>query len=286
MENPNILHQETKPQTLNYDLKKEQKSRMTTSTIASIALITAGIAALTASVLETSSVFAFIGLGLLFWGIIFTYIRTEGYTRKSLLESTTTSQQKTTNQILKELGYNGRSIYLPPHYFRNPENQKVYITKHTQSPLPTPEEIQKQESQFFIGKGDGVLFTPSGAQLEILFERILDRTFLGVNLNYLEQNLPKVLTVNLEIARKIEIETEEDLFRVKITDPIITELIIDNTIDEHDVQIADSPLSSAIACALAKATDRLIVIEKKNASPEDKHIVIEYRLLQKAGDNP
>ena len=140
-------------------------------------LITTGAIALFTSIIYTSSILAFIGLGLLFWGIIFTYIRTEEYAKKILLDTTASSQQATLNHIIQELQYEGDAIYLPPKYFRNPETHKAYIPEQKNTQLPRPEQIQEHEQDFLIEKPPGVLFTPPGAELSKLFEKTLKTNF-------------------------------------------------------------------------------------------------------------
>src|SRR4030066_950769 len=92
-------------------------------------LIILGAIALFISVVYTSSILAFIGLGLLFFGITFTFVRSDEYVKKILLDTTASSQQATLKHIIQELRYEGYIIYLPPKYFRNPEIRKANIPK-------------------------------------------------------------------------------------------------------------------------------------------------------------
>jgi hypothetical protein len=242
-------------------------------------LITIGAIALFTSIIYTSPILAFIGLGLLFWGITFTYIRTEEYAKKILLDTTASSQQATLNHIIQELQYEGDLIYLPPKYFRNPETNKVYIPEQKNMPLPKPEQIQQHEQDFLIEKPPGVLFTPPGAELSKLFERTLETNFARVDLQYLQQNLPKLFIEDLEIAQNLEMETETNKIRIQIENSVYKAL---NTETEQPATIYSrlgSPLSSAIACAVAKATGKPIVMEKEQNSNDGKDVTIEYRIL-------
>jgi hypothetical protein len=76
-----------------------------------------GTASLAASIGYNSSILAFIGLGLAFWGAVLLYIRPEEYTKKTLLEAALSSSLVTLDQMIKELGYTGDATYLPPKYF-------------------------------------------------------------------------------------------------------------------------------------------------------------------------
>jgi hypothetical protein len=106
-----------------------------------------GAASLLASVYYSSQILAFIGLGLVFWGIILTYIRTEEYVKESLLNATSLSTLSVLNHIIEELDYKEKAVYLPPKYLKDPEANKAYIPKNKESKMPTPEQIQEKEDK-------------------------------------------------------------------------------------------------------------------------------------------
>ncbi len=223
-----------------------------------IGLIITGITALTLSIIYTSSILAFIGLGLLFWGVILIYIRTEEYTKKILLDATTAPSIATLNQLLDELNYKGKPIYLPPKYLNNPEAYKAYIPKQDGEKMPTPE--QTQENSLITKNPEGLLMTPLGAELAKLFEKRLETSFTRVDLQWLQQNMPKLLIEDLEIARDFEIKIEKDKVYTRIEKPVL-----------------DQPLSSAIACALAKASGKPITVENQQTTANGT-IIIEYNI--------
>jgi hypothetical protein len=247
------------------------------SKIASLILIPTGTAVLIASIFYASSILAFISLGLLFWGILFTYIRTEEYTKKALLDTVSYPQITTINQILQELNFEGTPIYLPPKYFKNPETQKAYIPKNKTTILPTPEQIQQQETQIFTKNPPSILITPPGAELAKLFEKTLDINFARVDLPYLQQNLPKLIIEDLEIAKNFEIETKNNKINITIEDSSYSN---PHSEDNQPPYPLTSILSSAIASTLAKTTGNPITIEKQQTSPNNKTITIEYSIIQ------
>lgn len=244
-------------------------------------LVIVGIAALLTSIFYASSILAFIGLGLLFWGILFTYIRTEEYTKKALLDATSHPQQTTLNQIIQELNYKGTPTYLPPKYFKNPETPKIYIQKQNKTTLPTPEQIQKQEQQIFTQQPPGILLTPPGSELTKLFEKTLDTNFARENLEYLQQNIPKLLIEDLEIAQNFEIKIENNKIRTKIESSTYKL----NNKNKQQLHPLTSPLSSAIACTLAKTTGKPIIITKQETSQDNKTETIEYHIIEEEAPN-
>lgn len=244
-----------------------------------------GAAALTTSiiysqVLDTSQILAFIGLGLVFWGIILTYIHTEEYIKENLLDATTMSSLETINQIIQQMEYVGKAIHLPPKYFKEPETIKAYIPKQNELKLPTPEQIQKQENKLFIENPQCLLLSPPGADLTKLFEKTLETSFTRIDLQYLKQNMPKLFIEELEISQNFEIETENNKVYVKIENSAYKNLTKKAMALPDLFKSLGCPLSSAIACALAKATGKPIIIENLQASENGKDMSIEFRVLE------
>ena len=261
-------------------LGMRRQARINRTKLIYSALIATGAAAITLSIIYASSILAFIGLGLIFWGIILAYIRTEEYTKKALLNTTASPQITTLNQIIQELDYKGRATYLPPKYLTDPEASKAYIPKHEETRIPTPEQIQKQEARFFTKDPEGILLTPPGAELAKLFEKTLETSFTRADLQYLQQKMPKLLIEDLEIARNCELEIEEDKIQVKIENSTYNALERETEKSPSIQSTLGSPLTSAIACALAKTTGKPITIEKQQTSEDDKNITVEYRIIE------
>jgi hypothetical protein len=253
--------------------------RINQTKLISSVLVATGVAALVFSINYTSSILAFIGLGLVFWGTIFIYIRPEEYTKRALLDATVSPLLATLDQIMQETNYEGKAVFLPPKYFLNPEANKAYIPKQKGTKLPTPEQIQKQETQLIIENPQGILLTPPGAELTKLFEKTLETSFTRIDLQYLQQNMPKLFIEDLEIAQNFEIETENDKVHVKIENSTYQNLTKE-AINLSLYRGLGCPISSAIACALAKATGRPITIENQKASEDGKSIEIEYRIVE------
>lgn len=233
----------------------------------------------------------------MFWGLVLMYIQTEEYVKKTVLNATETSLLTTLNQTLQELDYVGKAVYLPPKYLNAPETTKVYISKQKDGDLPPPEHIQKLEAQFSPKNREGILMTPPGAELARLFENTLETSFTRTNIKYLQENLPKLLIENLEIASKLEVETtaskissnpdvsiqflaKHDKIHVKITSPVFKHIHKENTQFSNINETFGSPLTSAIACALAKATGKPIIIESQETGEDDETIDVEYSVLE------
>ncbi|MEJ2272917.1 MAG: hypothetical protein P8X91_10730, partial [Candidatus Bathyarchaeota archaeon] len=110
-------------------------------------LISIGAVSLIVSIISVSQILAFIGLSLIFWGGILLYVKPEGYAKQVLLDATMSPTLENLDQMINELGYKGKAIYLPPKYLQDPENYKAYLSKQPEEKTPEPNIILKQKNQ-------------------------------------------------------------------------------------------------------------------------------------------
>lgn len=264
----------------------------------SVIMLVAGVVALVVSFNYTSSVLALAGLSLMFWGALLLYIRPEEQAKKTLISAALLPSLVTLEQMMEELGYNGDAVYLPPKYFENPENTGVYVAKRKTGSLPTPEQTQRAGDKLFVKETNGILLKPPGAELARICEKTLGTSFMRVNLNYLQQNLPKLFIEDLEIAENLQIETspEEGALRqpnsssptgadvgkvhVKITDPVCKEVCQESSRLARVCGKIGCPVCSSIACALTKATGEAVMIENAQFSKDGKTVEVTYRILR------
>ena len=250
-------------------------------------MLSVGAAILLASIVYNASILAFIGLGLVFWGALLLYIQPGDYTRKVLLDAAVTGSLKQLNQVLQEVDYSGKAIYLPPKYFGNPETSEIYIPKQKDGSPPTPEHIREQENGIFLESPQGILLTPTGAELARLFEKTLGTSFTKTNLKSLQQKLPKLFIEDLEIADDLEIEVRNgedgeamnDTIYVRITNSLYKDLYTKAETLAH-LGVIGCPICSALACALTKATGKPITIEAIKPTEDGEIIAATYRVLE------
>ena len=224
----------------------------------------AGIILLFLSVNFNSPVLVYVGLGLVFWGAILLFIRSSRYVKEELLLTATKSSLASLRQIILELGYSGKGIYLPPKYLNDFELSKVFVSKTSKILLPLVTQIQDKDT-LFIKNPEGLLFTPPGFELSILFEETLGVRFTQKDLKFVELNLKKIIVEELEIAQNIQLKITEKLIQVRIYDSVYKNM---------------GTLSSAIACILAKTSGNLIVIENRSAIKDDQIVDLYYRMYE------
>jgi hypothetical protein len=241
-------------------------------------LMPVGVLALALAIQFDSTILALIGLGLTFWGIIFFYISSNEYVKRVLLDATTLPSLVTLNKIMEELDFKGRAVYLPPKYLTDPNANKVYISKQKNLDMPLPDQISTQETQLFTKGNSGLLLTPPGDELTKLFENTLNTNFTGIDLKTLQQNLPKLIIEDLELAQTFDMHIEHNTIRVKMENSIYHAMCKETA--NLNTSFLGCPLSSALACTLAKTTGEPIIIDTHQV--QDNHIELEYSILREA----
>jgi hypothetical protein len=265
-------------QQINNTKKRFRNLSLTKTT--SWALLILGAVALAGSIIFTSSIPAFIGLGLVFWGIILLYIAPEEYSKTILLTTTTIALLSDVGRIIKDGKYEGKAVYLPPRYLKDFESSKVYLTTEKTDKLPSPAEIQQKETQPIFSDPNSILISPPGAELTRLFEKTLGTSFTKVDLHYVESNLPKLFIEDFEIAENTQITTENNKIHVKMENTVYKDAAEELRKHAFVLDLLGCPISSAVACILAKATGKPVVIEKYQISQDGRTVNVEYHLLE------
>ena len=274
------------------------RTRISLTASAIVTMLVLGTISLVASIIYNSSILAFIGFGLCFWGVLLLYITPEEFTRKILQEVSLSPALTTLNLMIQELRYKGDPTYLPPRYFANPETTKIYVSKRKNGNLPTPEQIQEYKDQPVARTTQGMLFTPPGIQLSQLMEKSLGKSFIRTNLKGLQQNLPKLFIENLEIAENLEMQVEDEVTRrkedlhtsqtqtnntiihVRITKPFYAGISQEAEIPPPPGALVGDPISSAIAIALTKATSKPIRITNIKNSEDGNVLEATYEIIE------
>jgi len=243
-----------------------------------LGMLALGLAFLVLSVLYSLYIPAFVGLGLTFWGALLLYLTPTKQVKLELLNATLAPALTNTEKMLANLKLGGKGIYLPPRYLTQAlESSLMFIPTKEGQRLPKPEEIDAEE--LHSRNPNGIFLTPQGAALSRLFEKELGTSFISIDLEYLQKKLPKLLIENLEIVENMEIKAEDNIITVEITENVLSNIYKETEKLSKTHGTMGSILSSAIACALARATGEPIVIEKEEQSQDGK-TEIRYRLME------
>lgn len=243
-------------------------------------LLLFGATALVSSIFYVSSILAFIGLGLSFWGALLLFLKPVKYVKSSFLESTAISSLENLDRVIADLNYKGKAVYLPPspYFLKGYKGGTVYISSKKNMALPHVEELAGKK--IFFKNPKGVCLVPPGLGLANLYEKELGTEFLKVDLEYLEDKLPALFTDNLEIASNFEMNAQNDAIYVKITGSVFKDFCKESRKISNICGSLGCPLCSSIACALSRAIGKPIVIEKIELSQDENVIEAYYRVIE------
>jgi hypothetical protein len=255
------------------------------------AFLIVGVLAFFASVVSSSTPLALIGLGVTFWGTLFMFVRPIRFVRATLLDWTAVSSYATIDRILEDLRYKGQGIYIPPfpkevylpEHLKNLKEIIVYITADNvlpqvaeKFPMPNLDEIAR--ACFLLKNPRGITIIPPGNGLMDVLEKELKVDFSKVKLDYIQKSVPRLIS-DLQLAQSAEIKKSHWLVDVTIKNSIYEDLYSPKR-GLKSVHIVGCPLASALACALAKTTGKLVTIVKDQVLSESHEVKIWYKMLE------
>jgi hypothetical protein len=249
-----------------------------------IMLLVPGALSLIFSMLYNSQVLAFIGLGLTFWGALFFFVKPTRYVASSLLDSTAISSYSTIDRMLRDLKYKGKSYYIPPYpkevylpeYLKGLKEMIVFISADSGAGMPSLEEMAK--SRFLLENPKGICVAPPGLGLLTQLEKELGRETTKLEFSELCKRLPQLILENFQLAKEIEIKPEENQVYLKISNSVYTDLYSGEE-KLRSVHFLGCPLVSAIACAVAKTTGKIVTIHRDKVYPDGKTIEVWYHIV-------
>ena len=242
------------------------------------------LAPIAPSITGNTQVLAFIGLGLVFWGALFLLVRPISYVKSSLLDATAISLYTTIDRITKDLKYGSKGYYIPafpkevylPEHLKGLKEMIVFISANDNTELPSIEKIA--ESKFILENPKGIIIAPPGLGLVDQFEQELRISVTTIDLKELCEVLPKTIVEDLQLAREMTMETEENQVHLTVTDSIYKDLYYKSNLES--VHLLGSPLVSAIACAIATATGKTVIIQESKIEQDIDTIEVSYRLIE------
>ena len=243
--------------------------------VVSLLILILGFIFLLASAVFDSYVTAFVGLGLVFWGALLLLITPTKYVKLELLTAASSSQAVNLEKMLNLAEINSKGIYLPPKLLRDYQSTLIFIPATVNDTLPKREDVPEEN---VLGTPHGLFLTPSGFALSRLFEKELGKSFTELSLSDLTKQLPSLLE-ELAITRNASINVEGEEVTFETGNYIFKDLCMETEKLQKTHEAIGCPFSSAIACALTKATGKPVTIEKEEHSP-DGITTIRYRLME------
>lgn len=267
------------------DLKSKSRIGGTVSIRISVLFLISGILSLILSIYAGSQVLALIGLGLTFWGALFLLLKPVNLVEGSLLYNAAVSAYLTTDRIIDDFRYKGRGYYIPPYpkdvylpeYLKGLKDPIVFVSAANDSKMPPIEVIAK--GKFTSKNPKGVLVAPPGLGIMNQIEEKLNVDFTKIDLNELCTLLPRFILQDLNLAKEMEMKPNENQVHLKIFNSLYKNLYSSQT-NLKSVNFLGCPITSAVACALAKTSGKTITIQKQQVSPDGLTIEVWYRIAQ------
>jgi hypothetical protein len=171
-------------------------------------LLGIGAFLLVLSYLYSSTIATLIGLGLILWGSILILSVPRKLLSGELAALMTVSDVSSLGQLLSGLGYRGKAIFLPLTSIRDLKDPKVFIPK-VAGTRSSP-KLEDSGEQILFEKPEGVVLVGIGSGLAVELEREMGRTAAILDFDYVNINLPKVLTAAFGLFNSVDIDREED----------------------------------------------------------------------------
>jgi hypothetical protein len=227
-----------------------------------LAPLSVGVAAIGVAAFLNLSVLAIVGVGSAFCGFILRFLTDEQYARKSLLDAAVAAQIASVEKLIEASRQQDRvAVYLPPKFLATWRENKVYLTSQ-------PETLLMPDVSNTM--------SPPGDELVKVLEHRLQKTFVEVDLPFLEKRLPSLLS-ELEIAESVEMTVDGNHIVVEMRNCIYGDGLKGIPTSSKATQSLGSPVTSAIACALTKAVAQPVVINKETLDADILHA--EYTFL-------
>jgi hypothetical protein len=251
--------------------------RMASSKISIFVMLLIGIGIVVVSAFYVSSFLAIIGVAIILWGAILFYVAPSKHVPLRLISVSAEAVAANIERLILELNTVERGVYLPPKNLRNINSSLVFIPETLKTPLPSPEETNEK---LLTDKKTGAFVTPPGFALSLLFEEELGFSFTKWDLNQIQCRLPNLLIEELELTENVEIQIQGNKVTVETSGSIFDEICRQTDSQPRTHQQVGCLLSSAIACALAKASGKPITIQNENRNQETKTTRIEYQIVE------
>jgi len=145
--------------------------------------------------------------------------------------------------------------------------------------MPSLEELAK--SKFLLENPNGICIAPPGLGPLAQFEKELGKDATKLQLTELCEGLPPIIAESLQLARETEMKIENNQIYPKMLDPTYKNLYGAEA-GLKSVHFLGCPIASAVACALAKATGKIFLIQKDNVSPNGQTVEVWYRVIEVA----
>jgi hypothetical protein len=239
-------------------------------------ILIAGIILSTLAIDYNNSMYALIGISLVFWGALFFYIKPKNFVKNDVLNSAIANTYEFYEMVFSNLDFIGTPIYMAPDSLWGLNNVLMVVPRSSDTQIQFPENI---DDNVFEVTQEMIKMTPPGLEISRLIEKQLNTSFATITPDKMHHLLEKALIEELEMARTLQINIQEPFVEVEIKDSVFDE-IIDNVIQKTHAQKLGDPLTSALCCLTAKTMRKPITIEKIQKEPNQRTTKIIFKIYE------
>ena len=259
------------------------KKTTSSSVKIAISLLVSGIALFVVSVFSGSQIVGIIGLGLIFWGALFLLITPLKYVDSSLLLSSTLPAYMTLDRMLKDFNPKNEAYNIPPcprdiclpEHLEFLKAMVTFIPEENTNGMLELEDIA--EGNFIIEKPKGLLIASPGIGLLDNIEQKRAADFTKILPPELDEALPNLLG-ELNLAKEITMVTSENNIILQINDSFYKNLY-SQKYSLKSINLLGCPLVNAAACAIAKSTGKLTMIQDIKTAPNGKSTTVTFKII-------
>jgi hypothetical protein len=266
-------------------LKSVRKNKRSSVGFA-VGFFVVGVLLLAFSVLFNWQVVAFIGLGFVLWGAIFSLAQPGKYVDGTLLDSTANTVYSTLDRMINDLKFNGYGYYIPsypqsaylPEYYKNLKDSIVFIADENFKGLPALEELAA--GKFISEQNRGVFITSPGSGVLHQIENQLNIDFSTVPPTELCNILPRSMTEYFSLAKDMDLQViDESTVHLSMAGVLYPSLY--NPVDmPKSVSLLGCPVTSAVACALAKSSGKTVIIREQKFWSDSAGVEVVFNFVR------
>lgn len=235
-----------------------------------------GLILLLFSTFSLSAFLAILGTSLLFWGVILAYLTPTKHLPLTVLNAFA-HKADNIERIIIQFGLSEKAIYLPPKNLKNIESSLIFIPKGPFSQLPHSEKIT---NGLISEDGDGIFLTPPGLGFSMLFENVFKKSFTKIRPTELSSVIPKIIVDDLELAENIFFSFEGNIVSIDVVGNVLNDFCVQESDLSPIYAQVGCPLSSALACVLAKTTGKPVFIQSENINQVNRVLTITYFIME------
>jgi hypothetical protein len=240
-----------------------------------LTLVVSGMVLLVVSTFYVSSFLTIFSSTLVFWGAILLYITPTKFVQLDLLNAIVDGTSSNIERILIELKLTEKGIYLPPKNLPDIESSLIFLSNKHEIDLPSSGETSEK---LYGTKHDGIFVTPPGLKLSKYIEQELKEPLLKTNLEGLQDQLSEIFVEKYEFAESFEMRVQNMNIIVELKNSLFEQICVETEKQPLTHSQVGCILSSALACAFAKATGKPITIESESRNLDSRTTTITYHI--------